>query len=116
MAGATKLAPLTGAVSKMAGGRFAAGCTTIVTVDDARPPSASYATAVSAYVPAGTEDQAIVYGAAVRVPMRFVPEKNSTRSRRFSGSHAEAITQMFAGAVKVKTVPFAGAGRLTSGG
>src|SRR5690349_19073925 len=64
-------------------------------------PSASEATAVSVYEPGATDPQLNVNGAAVAVPIRVVPEKNSTRASRFSGSETEAASAMVAGATKV---------------
>ena len=64
--------------------------------------------------PAATDDHVIEYGAVGSDPMRAVPEKNSTRLKRFSGSDAVAASGIDAPGVYVP--PLAGCVRVTSGG
>ena len=85
------------------GGLFVvAPCTVTVTaVDVVLPPSASLATAVNEYVPAGAADQVAANGAVVVELIRVVPAKKSTWLKRFSGSEAVALIAIVAGAVNV---------------
>src|SRR4051812_49780508 len=83
------------------GAWFAAATVIVAVAEVPLAPLLSYATAVTEYVPAATEDQANVYGATASELSSVVSLYNSTRAVVPSASVAVALRVTAAGAVKV---------------
>ena len=66
--------PVAGAVSDTAGAAFADVTCTVAAGEVVCAPSASYAIAVTVYVPAATDDHVAVYGEVVAVASLVAPE------------------------------------------